>query len=221
MLDEDQIEAASRTLHDHWRAGTKLAEPRAVACGRAIARKVTRSRRRSKILGRQVCSAGRSRPPAKPAKSTSMSTARWLDASCPKRSLPTAARPRWRETRCASASPNSPSAWRGICRRDGTLYRAAGARCGRHAASGDRDSGFAVCGFRQRRRRANHRRQCLRASVRARRADDVGLARARSGRGEAGHHAARQRNSSVTARTCSAIRGSRWRGLPMNCASSA
>jgi 2-keto-4-pentenoate hydratase len=30
MLDEDQIAAASRTLHDHWRAGTKLAglEPR-------------------------------------------------------------------------------------------------------------------------------------------------------------------------------------------------
>ena len=25
MLDEDQIAAASRTLHDHWRAGTKLA----------------------------------------------------------------------------------------------------------------------------------------------------------------------------------------------------
>src|SRR6202789_2648963 len=25
MLDKDQIEAASRTLHDHWRAGTKLA----------------------------------------------------------------------------------------------------------------------------------------------------------------------------------------------------
>ena len=25
MLDENQIEAASRTLHDHWRAGTKLA----------------------------------------------------------------------------------------------------------------------------------------------------------------------------------------------------
>src|SRR5450432_3732498 len=24
MLDRDQIEAASRTLHDHWRAGTKL-----------------------------------------------------------------------------------------------------------------------------------------------------------------------------------------------------
>ena len=30
MLDEDQIAAASRTLHDHWRAGTKIAglEPR-------------------------------------------------------------------------------------------------------------------------------------------------------------------------------------------------
>src|SRR5471032_2640366 len=25
MLDKSQIEAASRTLHDHWRAGTKLA----------------------------------------------------------------------------------------------------------------------------------------------------------------------------------------------------
>jgi 2-keto-4-pentenoate hydratase len=30
MLNEDPIAAASRTLHDHWRAGTKLAglEPR-------------------------------------------------------------------------------------------------------------------------------------------------------------------------------------------------
>ena len=25
MLDEAQIAAASQTLHDHWRAGTKLA----------------------------------------------------------------------------------------------------------------------------------------------------------------------------------------------------
>ena len=25
MLDKNQIAAASRTLHDHWRAGTKLA----------------------------------------------------------------------------------------------------------------------------------------------------------------------------------------------------
>ena len=38
---------------------------------------------------------------------------------------------------------------------------------------------------------------------------DCGLARARSGRGKAGHHAARPAISSVTARTCSAIPGSR------------
>ena len=71
------------------------------------------------------------------------------------------------------------------------LHGAAGARCGRHAASGDRDSGFAICRFRQRRRRADHRRQCLRASVRAGPADDGGLARARSRRGATRHHAAR------------------------------
>ena len=85
------------------------------------------------------------------------------------------------------------------------LHGAAGSRRGRHAASGDRDSGFAVCRFRQRRRRADHCRQRLRASVRAGTADERGLALAAiwSRKGPSSRCAAS--NSSVTARTCWAI----------------
>ena len=81
-------------------------------CARATAPKAMRSRRRSKTIRPEACSAGRSPPPARPDKSTSMSTARWPDASCPRRSFRTAAPLRWREMKCASASPNSPFAWR-------------------------------------------------------------------------------------------------------------
>ena len=47
------------------------------------------------------------------------------------------------------------------------------------------------------------------------------LARARSGRGTAGHHACAASAMSVTAGTCSAIPASRWPGSPTNCAGSA
>ena len=39
MLDKDQIAAASQTLHDHWRAGTKLATVSKLCYGRATAPK--------------------------------------------------------------------------------------------------------------------------------------------------------------------------------------
>ena len=85
MLDQNQIAAASRTLHDHWRAGTKLAaskpshapaRPRGRLCDPGGDRTIIRP---------ETCSAGRSPPPARPGRSTSMSTARWPDASCPRR----------------------------------------------------------------------------------------------------------------------------------------
>ena len=50
MLDKDQIAAASQTLHDHWRAGTKL-DALDARCGRTTALTVTRSRPSSKTLG--------------------------------------------------------------------------------------------------------------------------------------------------------------------------
>ena len=85
MLDKNQIAAASRTLQDHWRAGTKLASLDACTASSRSRAKATRSRRHRKVLGRNICSAGKSQPPARPGKSTSMSTARWPDASCPRR----------------------------------------------------------------------------------------------------------------------------------------
>ena len=165
MLDNDQIAAASRTLHDHWRAGTKLAKPRNAAAAARPRRGLRDPGGESKAIRPENCSAGRSPPPARPGRSTSMSMARWPGASCPRRSLPMAAPPRWREMKCASPSPNSPFAWRAdLPPRPSPYTVQRGSRCGRHASSGDRDSGFAVCGFCQRRRGANHRGQCLRAS---------------------------------------------------------
>ena len=76
--------------------------------GRTTASKVTRSRPGSRVTPRQVCSAGRSQPPVKPGKSTSMSMARWPDAFWPRLSFPMAAPLPWRATKCALPNPNSP-----------------------------------------------------------------------------------------------------------------
>jgi hypothetical protein len=81
MLDRDQIIAASRTLRDHWRAGTKLAaldpmlRPRDRAEGYAIQGELAQASTES-------YSAGRSPRPARPARSTSMWRAQWPDVSC-------------------------------------------------------------------------------------------------------------------------------------------
>ena len=193
MLDNNQIAAASQTLHDHWRAGTKLAALEACASVRATAPKATRSRPRSKairprhLFGWKIAA-------------TSEAGQKHINVDGPMAGRILA------ETVIADGGTASMAgnemrvaepefAFRmrtDLPARSAPYTRAAGARRRRHAASGDRDSGFAVCGFRQRRRRADHRRQCLRASVRARPAGDGGLARARSGRGAAGHHAARR-----------------------------
>ena len=191
MLDDTQIAAASRTLHDHWRAGTKLAalessqRPRDRAEGYAIQAALAahstgapvRLEDRSHQRGRPE--AHQCRRPDGRAHSERDRDCRW------RHGLHGRQRDARRRTRirlshgCRSAAAT------------GALHRAAGARRCRHAASGDRDSRFEVFGFRQRRRRANHRRQRLRPSVRARRARDVELARARPCRGEAGDQAAR------------------------------
>jgi hypothetical protein len=82
MLDENQIAAASRTLQQHWRAGTKLGNldplqrPRNRAEGYAIQAEIERASA-GKLFGR-------SPRPARPGRSTSMSRGRWPDASCPR-----------------------------------------------------------------------------------------------------------------------------------------
>ena len=169
MLDKDadhgRIKDPARPLARRH----QVRRPRRCTCGRTTASKATRSRRAIEKYSSGPCSAGRSRPPARPDKSTSMSMARWPDASWPRPSFPMAERPPWPATKCASPNPNSPFACAtDLPARSVALHGAAGSRCGRHAASRDRDSGFAICGFRQRRRRADHRGQRLRAFVRAR-----------------------------------------------------
>src|SRR5450631_3990044 len=59
MLDKNQIAAASRTLHDHWRAGTKLAgleaslRPRDRAEGYAIQREIEHTSK-GKLFGWKI-----------------------------------------------------------------------------------------------------------------------------------------------------------------------
>ncbi len=206
MLSKSQITAASGpcTIIGAPAPSSEASKKR---CDRAIAPRPTPSRRESKTIRRQNCSAGKSRPPARPGRSTSMSTARWPDASCPRPSSPMAARLRWRETRCASPSPNSPFAWRPICRRDHSPTRCR--RCWTRSARCIRRSRFRIHGspISSARGRADHRGQCLRAFVRAGRAGQCELARARSRRGKACRSRCGQSNSSVTAGTCSAIPG--------------
>ena len=221
MLDKDQIAAASRILHDHWRAGTKLAEleaplrPRNRAEAYAIQRRIE-NHSSGKLFGWKIAA-------------TSEAGQKHINVDGPMagRILPETviadggtASMAGNEMRVAEPEFAFRMA-RDLPPRSSPYTVRGGSRRGRHASSGDRDSGFAVRRFRQRGRGANHRGQCLRASVRARRTDRVDLARARSGRGETGDHAARESNTPAMARTCSAIPGSHWHGSPTNCASSA
>ena len=207
MLDKNAIAAASKTLHDHWRAGTKFAgldaslRPRdrieayaiQAANRKIFVRKSVRLEDRGHQRGRTKAHQCR-RPDGRthPGRDRDPGWRNGFDGG---------QRNARRRTRIRlSHARRSAGARR-------ALYGAAGSRRGRHAASGHRDSGFAVCRFRQRRRRADHCRQRLRASVRAGTADKRGLALAAiwSRKGPSSRCAAS--NSSVTARTCWAIRG--------------
>ena len=191
MLDRHQIASASQTLHDHWRAGTKLdalddwhaaAESRRGLCDPGRDRAIfDHASVRLEDRGHQ-----RGRTEAHQCRRPDGRTHPRRDRDCRRRH---GVDGRQRDAR-RRAGIRLPHARRFAGAID-ALHRAAGARCRRHAASGDRDSGFALCRFRRRRRSAAHRRQCLRASVRARTGHDGGLARARSGRGTPRHHHAR------------------------------
>ena len=207
MLDKNAIAAASKTLHDHWRAGTKFSglDDRSAAARphrglrdpggnrKIFVRKPVRLEDRGHQRGRTKAHQCR-RPDGRTHPGRDRDT-RWRNG------FDGGQRNARRRTRIRLSHARRSAGARHA------LYGAAGARRGRHAASGHRDSGFAVCRFRQRRRRADHCRQRLRASVRAGTADKRGLALAGSGRGTARHHACAASNSSVTARTCWAIRG--------------
>ena len=204
MLDKNQIAAASKTLHDHWRAGTKFAgldaalRPRDRVEGYAIQaanrRIFVRQSVRLEDRGHQ-----RGRTKAHQCRRPDGRTHPGRDRD-----------PRWRhgfDGRQRNARRRTRirlSHARGSAGALDALHDAAGSRCGRHAASGDRDSGFAICRFRQRRRRADHCRQCLRASVRARPADDADW-RALDLVEERPVITCAASNLSVTARMCSAI----------------
>ena len=191
MLDDKAIAAASETLHDHWRAGTKFSglddglRPRDRIDGYAIQgadRKIfdaTPVRLEDRGHQRGRTKAHQCRRPdgrAHPGRNRHRRRRHGVDG-------------RQRDARRRTGIRLS-HAHRSAAARH-ALYGAAGARRGRHAASGDRDSGFAICRFRQRRRGPDHCRQRLRASVRARAADQRGLAFARSRRRAARHHPAR------------------------------
>jgi 2-keto-4-pentenoate hydratase len=84
VLDQRQIAAASRTLQDHWRQGTKLGaletwlRPRDRAEGYAIQAAIEHGSA-GNLFGWKIAATSEA------GQNTSMSTARWRDASCPKR----------------------------------------------------------------------------------------------------------------------------------------
>ena len=210
MLDKSQIEAASRTLRDHWRDGTKLAALETVASPFRPPGSLRDPGGARKSFRPETCSAGKSPPPARPGRSTSMSMARWRGASCHQTVLPDGGTASMTGNEMRVAEPEFAFRMaRDLPPRSSALFRAADSRCGRHVAPGDRDSRFAVCGFRQRGCCANHRGQCLRAFVRSR-----GAAPPRTGARSIWSRRNRslccaEGNSPGMARTCSATPGSR------------
>jgi len=189
MLDRQEIAAASQTLMAHWRAGTKLGalepsqRPRRRLCdpgrdrtefGGCIVRLEDRRHQRSRTKAHQC------RWPDGGAHPVRNRDSRW------RHGLDGGKRNARRRTRiCLSHGAGPAAAIR-------ALYGTGSSRCGRRAASGDRDSGFPIFRFRQCWCCTDHRRQRLRASVRAGAADNSELARARARRTQTGHRTARQ-----------------------------
>ncbi len=177
MLDRNEIAAASQTLMTHWRAGTKLGalepsqRPHDRAEGYAIQAAIEQSSADA-LFGWKIAA-------------TSEAGQKHINVDGPMAGRILS------ETVIADGGTASMAgnemrvgepefAFRMATRPAAAitaLYGTGSSRRGRHTASGDRDSGFAVFRFRQCRRRADHRRQCLRASVRAGPADNSELAR--------------------------------------------
>ena len=120
MLDKNQIATASRTLHDHWRAGTKLAglepglRPRSRADAYAIQGKIE-THSKAKLFGWKI--AATSEAGQKHINVDGPMAGRILSETVIADGAPL----RWREMKCASPNPNSPFGWRPTCRRDPVL----------------------------------------------------------------------------------------------------
>src|SRR6476660_9833472 len=116
MLDEKAIAAASKTLHDHWRAGTKFAglddglRPHDRIDGYAIQAEIEKYSSKS-LFGWKI--AATSEAGQKHINVDGPMAGRILAETI----LPDGGTLRWRVTKCASPSPNSPFAWASICRR--------------------------------------------------------------------------------------------------------
>ena len=189
MLDKDQTAAAAKTLHDHWWAGTKIGDldlaqrPQGRTEGYAIQAAMQGY---GSLFGWKIAA-------------TSEAGQKHINVAGPlagrlfaERVIPDGGTASMAGNemrvgepefafRMGRSLPPRPSPYSV----EDVLERR------RYAASGDRTAGFPLRRFRQGRRGATDRGQCMRSSVRARRTDHCELALGRSGRGEAGGHAAR------------------------------
>ena len=218
MLDKNQIAAASKTLHDHWRAGTKLdgleasQRPRDRAEGYAIQAAIEgyfdRQPVRLEDRGHQR---GR----------TKAHQCRWPDG----RAHPGRDRDRrWRHgfdgrQRNARRRARIRLSHAPICRRARRPTRCS--RCSMPSTRCIRRSRFRIRALpissAPAPRRSSPTMPARICSCWARPRRRTGARSIWSRRSPSSRCAAS--NSSVMARTCSAIPGSRWPGLPMNCAS--
>ena len=169
MLDKDQTAAAAKTLHDHWQAGTKIGDldlsqrPRDRAEGYAIQAAMQRygspfgwkiaatseaGQKHINVAGPQAGRIFAERVIADGG--TASMAGNEMRVGEPEFAF--------RMGRSLPPRPTPYSVEDVLARR-------------RYAASGDRTAGLALCRFRQGRRSATDRRQCLRAFVCARRAD--------------------------------------------------
>jgi hypothetical protein len=189
MLDKDQIAAASKTLHDHWRAGTKCAGLEAVLRphdrveGYAIQARIEGYSSAS-LFGWKI--AATSEAGQKHINVDGPMAGRILAETV----IPDGGTASMAGNEMRVAEPEFAFRMRkDLPARSApyTLQQVLDAVDTLHPAIEIPDSR----GFRQRRRRADHCRQRLRAFVRARPAGGFGLARPRSRRGKADHHIAR------------------------------
>ena len=161
MLDKDQTAAAAKTLHDHWQAGAKIGDldpsqrPRDRAEGYAIQAAMQGY---GSLFGWKIAA-------------TSEAGQKHINVAGPlagcifaERVIPDGGTASMAGNEMAVGEPEFAFRMgRSLPPRPTLLLGRGGSRRRRYAASGDRTAGFALRRFRQGRRSATHRRQCLRA----------------------------------------------------------
>ena len=177
MLDRDRIIAASKTLSDHWRAGTKLAgldascRPRDRAEGYAIQAEIEQISS-GKLFGWKIAA-------------TSEAGQKHINVEGPMAGRILS------ETVIADGGTASMAGNEMRVAEPEFAFRMKADLPPRASPYSVQEVLDAVGGFRPRWCCPNHRRQCLRAPVRPRSARDIRLARARPGRAKARYHDAR------------------------------